>query len=237
MTRGELERCFGRLTEEDAAPGLRIFQPARGHRYGVEVYALAGFALGLGAPTPVPRARTAVELGCGSGVVSLLLARQGLSMRAWDRDPGWVELARASLARSPGARGGARFSVRDVREAQRAVPADVVVTNPPWFDPATGPLAEDPRRAAARSMLHGTVQDFVEIGLRLAPRVCVVTRAERLAELRLDGAYVARRAWLPGGKVGLVELRRGAGETVEEPLDAEAITAALRQPWRAARPG
>jgi tRNA1(Val) A37 N6-methylase TrmN6 len=236
VSRAELERCFGRLTEEDAAPGLRIFQPARGHRYGGEVYALAAFALGIGAPAPVPRALSAVELGSGSGVVSLLLARQGLQVRAWDRDPAWVELARASLARSPGARGGVKFSVRDIQALGRPGPADVVVTNPPWFDPAEGPVPADPRRATARAMLHGTVQDFVDVGLRLAPRVCVVTRAERLAELRLPGAHVARRAWLPGGKVGLVELRRGEGATVEEPLDVEAITAALRLPWRAVRP-
>ena len=236
MRRAELERAFGALTEEAAAPGVRIWQPARGHRYGGEVYALAAFALGIGSSAAVPPPRTAIELGSGSGVVSLLLARQGVAVRAWDRDPAWVELSRASLARSPGARGGVKFSVRDVRALGRPGGADVVVTNPPWFDPASGPVADDPRRAAARSMIHGTVQEFVEAALDLAPRVCVVTRAERLAELRLDGAHVARRAWLPGGKVGLVELRPGPGVTTEENLDVGAVTEALRQPWSGGRP-
>jgi len=226
---------FGDLSEETPAPGLRVLQPRRGYRWGVEVYALAGFALGAGGPAGFPVAR-AIELGSGSGVVSLLLASRGVAVRGWERDPAWVALAQESARRST-VRGSVRFAVRDVRASTRARPADVVVANPPWFSPTAGPISPDDRKAAARTMLHGTVQDFVEIGLHLAPRVCVVTRAERLAELRLDNAYVARRTWLPGGKVGLVELRRGAGETVEEALDAEAITAALRQPWRAARPG
>ena len=156
-------------------------------------------------------------------------------MRAWDRDPAWIDLARVSLSRSPAATGAVRLSVRDVRDLGRVGGADVVVCNPPWFDPAEGPMAPDPRRAEARSMLHGTVQDFVDAALPLAPRVCLVTRAERINELRFPGAYIARRSWFPTGGVGLVELRPGEGTTVEEPLDLEAIYGELRAPWRAVR--
>ena len=235
LNRGEAEALFGALTEDTPAPGLRVFQPRRGYRYGVEVYALAGFALGIGAPAGMARPKSAIELGCGSGVVAFLLAREGVAVRAWDRDPGWIELARLSLARSPAATGAVRLSVRDVRDVGRAGGADLVVCNPPWFDPAEGPVAPDPRKAEARSMLHGTVQDFVDTALTLAPRVCVVTRAERLASLSLKGAHIARRAWMPSGGIGLVELRPGEGVTAEEPLDLDAIYAALRAPWRGVR--
>ena len=77
-------------------------------------------------------------------------------------------------------------------------------------------------------MLHGTVQDFVEAGLRLAPRVCVVTRPERVAELKLRSAYVARLASLPGGAVLLAEVRQGEGETVGETFDVPVAYAAFR---------
>ncbi len=230
-----MEKTFGALTEETPAPGLRILQPKRGYRWGVEVYALAGFALGIGAPAPVIRPKSAIELGTGSGVVAFLLGREGVAVRAWDRDPAWIDLARVSLSRSPAATGAVRLSVRDVRDLGRVGGADVVVCNPPWFDPAEGPMAPDPRRAEARSMLHGTVQDFVDAALPLAPRVCLVTRAERINELRFPGAYIARRSWFPTGGVGLVELRPGEGTTVEEPLDLEAIYGELRAPWRAVR--
>ncbi len=217
---------FGALTEETPAPGLRVLQPERGYRWGVEVYALAAFALGIGGPASVPAA-TAIELGAGSGIVSLLLASRGLTVRGWELDPAWVQLARASARRSR-FEGRVRFSVRDVRSPTRAAPADVVVCNPPWFAPAAGPRSPDPRKAAARTMLHGTVQDFVNAGLRLAPRVCLVSRPERVHELRFEGCFIARSAVLPGGAVTLAEVRHGEGTTVCEPFDLPAAYAAFR---------
>jgi tRNA1Val (adenine37-N6)-methyltransferase len=206
---------------------LRVAQPRRGYRWGVEVYALAAFSLGVGRAGPAIPASTAIEFGSGSGVVSLLLARLGLSVRAWERDPAWVALARRSARRSRYA-GRVTFRVGDIRRPTRAAPADVVVCNPPWFDPGSGPLAPDARKAAARTMLHGTVQDFVDRGLRLAPRVCVVSRPERLATLRLPGAHVARWAELPGGAVHLAEVRHGAGVGEREAFDVPTAYAFLR---------
>lgn len=222
-----MSAAFGPLSLESPAPGLAVYQPRRGYRWGVEVYALVGFALGIGAPAPVAFPPRVLELGAGSGIVSLLLASRGCRVRGWERDAEWVALARRSLRRSPAARGRVRFSVRDVRVGGGAA-ADVVVTNPPWFDPGAGPSSPDPRKASARTMLHGTVDEFVAIGLAAAPRVCVVTRVERLAGLRLDNAHVARRAWLRGAGVGVVEVRRGAGQAVEEALDLPTIYAQLR---------
>lgn len=222
-----LSAPFGELSEDTPAPGLRVLQPRRGYRWGVEVYALAAFALGDGGPRPFAVSR-AIELGAGSGVVSLLLASRGVAVRGWERDPAWVALARESARRSEFA-GSVRFTARDVRSPTRARPADVVVANPPWFSPSAGPVSPDDRKAAARTMLHGTVQDFVEAGLRLAPRVCVVTRPERVAELKPRGAHVARLASLSGGAVALAEVRQGEGTTVEEPFDVPAAYAAFRR--------
>lgn len=195
------------LTRETPAPGVVVWQPKRGYRYGVEVYALAAFALRGG------DARTAVDLGCGSGVVALLLASRGVTVRAVDRDPRWVALARRSAAES-----GLPVTVEqaDVRTLA-GPPVDLAVTNPPWFPPDE-PVPPDPWKAGARAMLHGDVRAFVEAGLRLAPRVCVVTRVER--ERDLAGLWIARRATL-GAKVLLVEVRPGEGETAEEPVDVE----------------
>lgn len=201
------------LTRETPAPGLVVWQPRRGYRYGVEVYALAAFALG-GGP-----ARTALDLGAGSGVVGLLLASRGLAVRAVERQPAWVALARRSAAES-----GVDLRVEegDVR-TWAGPPADLVVTNPPWF-PANEPVSPDPWKAASRSMLNGGVADFVAAGLRHAPRVCVVTRRER--ERDVPG-WIARRARL-GEEVVLLEVRPGEGATVDEPLDLPAAYALFR---------
>ncbi|MDP2310467.1 MAG: methyltransferase [Pseudomonadota bacterium] len=199
------------LTRDLPAPGVIVWQPKRGYRYGVEVYALAAFALGGG---PVA---TAIDLGCGSGVVGLLLASRGVRVTSVDREPRWVALARRNAGESD-------FPV-DVIEADvrtwSGPRADLVVTNPPWF-PANEPVSPDPWRAASRAMLHGDVRAFVEAGLRHAPRVCVVTRRER--ERDLVGLPLARRSRL-GGEVVLIEVAEGRGPLVEEPLDLRAAYA------------
>ena len=168
------------LTRDTPAPGVVVWQPRRGYRYGVEVYALAHFAL-------ASPAASAVDLGAGSGVVGLLLASTGVRVRAVERDLRWIDLARRSAEES-----GLAIEVEagDVREVGGAR-VDLVVTNPPWF-PADQTISPDDWKAGARAMLHGTVADFVAGGLRLAPRVCLVTRAER----ELGPVWVARRARL-----------------------------------------
>jgi tRNA1(Val) A37 N6-methylase TrmN6 len=199
------------LTRETPAPGLVVWQPKRGYRFGVEVYALAAFALGGGVPA------TAIDLGCGSGVVGLLLAWHGVRVTGVDREPRWTALARRSAAESgvPAA-----FVDADVR-AWDGARADLVVCNPPWFPPDE-PRSPDPWKAASRSMIHGDVRAFAEAGLRLAPRVCLVTRRER--ERDLVGLPLARRARL-GEEVVLLELRAGAAAVMDEPLDLPAAYA------------
>ena len=124
--------------------------------------------------------------------------------------PAWVELARRSLQDSGAAGERVQVVQGDVREWVGE--AQMVVCNPPWF-PAYLPRSPDPLRAASRSMLAGDVGDFVEAGLRVAPRVCVVTRPERMAALRAP----ARRAFF-GERLVLLEFRRSEGPTQEEVL-------------------
>ncbi|MBM4368947.1 MAG: hypothetical protein FJ102_22215, partial [Deltaproteobacteria bacterium] len=100
-------------------------------------------------------------------------------------------------------------------------PADVVVTNPPWFDPAQGPVSPNRHKAVARTMSIATVADFVDAGLCLAPRVCVVTRVERESMLCRPGSHLARRAEI-GTKLLLAEMRRGEGSCRAEEIDLAA---------------
>lgn len=192
------------LTRETPAPGVVVWQPRRGYRYGVEVYVLADFALRGG------DAHTAVDLGCGSGVIALLLASRGVAVTAVEREPRWVELARRSAADS-----GLPVDVVEADVRAWSGRADLAVANPPWFPPDE-PIPPDPWKATARAMLHGDVRAFAEAGLRAAPRACLVTRSERLRDL--GGLPITRLARL-GEKVVFVEL--GEGEFREEGLDVE----------------
>lgn len=194
------------LSCDHPAPGLRVWQPRRGFRYGVEAYLVAHFALMGGT------VRSAVDLGCGSGIIGLLLASQGVAVELVERDPRWLALISRSLADS-----GRSLPVHaaDVR-AWRGGPFDLAISNPPWFDP-TQPTSGDEWKANARAMRHGTVADFVRAGLSVAPRFCIVTRPERAADAVIPGVYLARQARV-GEQIWLGELRAGSGQTQDEDI-------------------
>jgi tRNA1(Val) A37 N6-methylase TrmN6 len=145
-----------------------------------------------------------------------------------DRQPQWISVARRNVLES---RVEAPVIEADVRDL--AGDWDLAVSNPPWFSPDE-PIPPDPWKAASRAMLHGRVADFVAAGLRVAPRVCVVTRIERMAELRSERGHLARVARF-GDKLVLAELRRGEGSCVEEAVDVAAAYA--RWPRVALVPG
>ncbi len=199
------------------APGVRCWQPRRGYRWGVEVYALAHFAL-----SSEPAPQSAADLGAGSGILGFLLAHVGLRVEAWERAPEWRE----ALARGVAESGlDVRVHAEDVRRVEGPRRFDVVVTNPPWFPPDQ-PRSPDPMRAACRSMIHGDTRAFVDAGLRLAPRVCLVTRPARRTDL--EGYEVRRQACL-GEHVLLVEIGEGPGSTAwPEPEALDLVAAYAR---------
>ncbi len=175
------------VTLDRPAPGLEIAQPARGFRYGAEAFWLAGFAL-----ETRPLARDALDLGTGSGIVALLLARAGLDVLGVDVRPEWAELWPRTLAGSA-PRGRVELRLADVLDVVAEV--DLVVSNPPYFPAGSGPSAPDPWKAAARTEAGATVADFVAASvrcLRVGGAACFVVPRDR--EDVVTGAPRARRA-------------------------------------------
>ncbi|SFR60231.1 tRNA1(Val) A37 N6-methylase TrmN6 [Yoonia tamlensis] len=173
---------------------LRIFQPRKGYRAGVDPVLLA-------ASIAARSGQTVLELGCGVGVASLCL---------WARVPGvmvtGVELQEeyAALARENALVNNADFTV--VQSDLRQLPADLrqkrfdhVIMNPPYFDRASSVAAKDAGRDVA---LAGDtpLADWLDIGARrVGPRgyLTIIQRMERLPEViaalegRL-GAFILR---------------------------------------------
>ena len=185
------------------APGLTIFQPRRGFRYSMDPFLLAGFVLEGGVPASV------LDVGSGSGVLALVLARAGVGeVHGVDVRPEWAPLQRASAAHS-----GLEIAWRtaDVRGLHTPRVA-CCVCNPPYFPPGAGPIGADPVRAHARHALAGDLDTLIPAMARLAPRVCLVLPASRAAEaatlLALAGRLVRRRLVL-GGRLALLD---GAGD-------------------------
>ncbi len=174
-------------TREQPAKGLVVYQPQRGFRYALEPFLLAAWALEGGHPEHV------LDVGTGSGIIGLLLARQGCSVVGIDVRPEWGPLAQRS-ARESGLK--FRFTKGDVRSYQEGS-FDLATLNPPYFPAHTGKISPDPWKAAARTELNGDLGALLRATALRAPRTCVVLDQRRVNEaeavLAQAGRSVRRR--------------------------------------------
>lgn len=202
------------LTRECPADGLVVWQPKRGFRYSLDAFCLAGWALEGGTPA------RALDVGTGSGVCALLLKHAGVAeVEGVDVQPGWIPLARRSAADSGL---DVHFTAADVRTLTPTTPFDLVLSNPPFREPSTGPVSPDPMRAAARHTLHGSLPALLHAMCALGPRVCVVLPQDRektaLASLAKWDRTLRRRCTL-GSRLVLLDARIASGPVEEETVD------------------
>ncbi len=176
-----MKRCRDR---GDAIPPIRVRQPEKGYRFSIDSVLLADFA------SPYC-GRSVLDLGTGSGVVLLLLARRcGLLERGVG-----VEIQRTLweyACRNIRENGfGERLSAirGDLREEiPGLVPRsfDLVVANPPYRRVGEGRRNPDPRKEIARHEVACTMADVFSAAERyLSPRgrFAVVCPPGRLPEL------------------------------------------------------
>lgn len=170
-------------TEELWVGGPRLIQREGVFRLGTDAVLLADFAAGFSA-------RKACDLGCGSGVISLLLAAgcPGLSVDAVDINPEAVALTEENAALN-GLEGRIRAINADIRALRGLLPAgdyDLVIANPPYFPSGSGKTAEARGIAIARAEAECSLADVTAAAGYLARwggHVFIVQRPERLAEL------------------------------------------------------
>ena len=195
-----------RATTDDALLGGQVSyrQPARGYRVGLEAPLLAAFARPPGRRPP----RTIIDLGSGPGAVGLCLAWRLPAARLTliERDPFHAELARHNLARNGlGERGQViEGEAIDSDAALGRGVADLVVSNPPWFDRSSGqPAATGATREAARGLTGEGFVPFCRAARQLlgrGGRCCLTAPASALTSLlealAAAGLVAKRMRWL-----------------------------------------
>lgn len=208
--------------------GGPLFRQAAQAPLGTDSVLLAAFAAGRGA--------RGIDLGCGSGILSLLLlwGSARLTMTGLEITEEAAAIARENLAQN-GLDGRGDIVTGDIRRVREQFPPgsfDLAVSNPPYFPCGGGASASDALRAGAREELDCTLDELCAAAAWLLPtggRFCLVYRPERLSELlvALTGhglepkrlRLCCHRAERPPSLV-LVEARRGGrpGLTVEPTL-------------------
>ena len=178
------------------------------------------------------------DLGCGTGLLSLLLLQRQPELRVTGLDiqPEAVRLAGLAAGEN-GLEDRLRFCLGDLREPVLPAGAyDLVICNPPYYPPGSGPLPREEARRAARTEWACTLEDVCRAAARLlrwGGALCLVHKPERLTDLlctlRGTGLEPKRlRLVSPRPEAApsllLLEARRGGrpGLALEPPLLQEA---------------
>ncbi|WP_375459797.1 tRNA1(Val) (adenine(37)-N6)-methyltransferase [uncultured Enterovirga sp.] len=164
---------------------LRLLQPRRGHRAGTDAVLLAATA-------EIRPGDHVVDLGSASGAVGLMAAiRVGATrLSLVEREAILVTLARRNIS-SNGLEDRAAAYQADLFADRRTLRsagladgmADVVLTNPPFFEPG-GRTSPDPGRRSAHVMEGGDLGRWVASAnwlLRPRGRIWMIHRADALA--------------------------------------------------------
>ena len=159
---------------------LRIWQPVRGYRAGIDPVILA-------AATDASSGQSVLDLGCGVGVAALCLAARvpGLRITGLELQPVYAALARRNAAENCLDVDVIEGDVRSMPPVLHDRTFDHVIANPPYFDRTRGTRSSslDRETSLGESM---PLVDWIHSGVRrLAPKgvLHVIQRAERLPEL------------------------------------------------------
>ncbi|MDK3016968.1 tRNA1(Val) (adenine(37)-N6)-methyltransferase [Pseudodonghicola flavimaris] len=194
---------------------LRLWQPRRGYRAGVDPVLLA-------AAVPARAGQSVLELGCGAGAAILCLAARvpGLEATGVELQPGYAALARRNAADND-------LGLEVICADLAALPAELrrrqvdhVIANPPYYRAGAHTRAADSGRAVALGEAETPLALWLEVAARrLAPRgmLHMIQRTERLPEIlaacagRLGSLEVLPLAARAGRAPDLVILRARKG--------------------------
>jgi tRNA1(Val) A37 N6-methylase TrmN6 len=159
---------------------LRLRQPARGFRSGMDAMLLA-------AAVPAQPGESALELGCGAGAAVLALGTRvpGLTLTGLELQPAYAALARANATLNGLPLEVIEGDVAAPPPALRSRAFDHVLLNPPYHDRAASTRAQDPGRDLAHGGPAPLPAWLALAARRLRPggTLTLIQRAARLPEL------------------------------------------------------
>lgn len=172
--------------------GIRLIQETEGFRYGIDAVLLYDFASFY-----CPGARDIAELGCGNGIVSLLLCGQGQEGPA-DRHVTGIDFQAEAIGladRSAALNGltdRVRFLDQDIASIREDRPDlarsfDLVVSNPPYVARGSGIAGGGEARRRARQESTADLDAFIQTASWMlrgrGGSLCLVHRPSRLVDI------------------------------------------------------
>lgn len=162
---------------------IKLIQKKQGLTFGTDAYLLAAFI-------KEQKNATAVELGGGTGIISLLCAAKGKLGKIFcaEIQPSFADIIERN-ARLNGLYGKVIPLCRDIREIKSSdieKEADVVFSNPPYMKADSGKRNASDEKYIARHEICGDINDFCASAKRLLKHgglFYCVWRPDRLTDL------------------------------------------------------
>jgi len=216
----------------DTIRDIRLYQSRNGYRFSVYALLLYSFV-------NVPRTKRIADLGAGSGIVGLLLAKKypAAKVSLFELQERLSTLAKKNITlNSLGDRVNVvKADIREMKPSGTDSGMDcfnIAVSNPPFRKPKTGLISPEEERAIARHEIRLKLPELIHTVQRLLcskGRFFLIYHPERLTELvaslKERGLEVKRLRFvhshiLSGAKMVLVEAVKGGkgGAKVERPL-------------------
>ena len=158
---------------------LRLIQKTDGLTFGTDALLLAGYVSG--------KYKSALEIGGGTGIISMLLLTRKKAERAMAVE---VQEEFSSLIEKNAELNGLsdRLSVAlsDIRDYRSDEEYDLIFTNPPYMKTTSGRANELDKKNIARHEVFGDISDFTRAARRLLKfggTFAVVYRPDRLTDL------------------------------------------------------
>lgn len=162
--------------------GPRFCRSDRAFPLGTDSVLLADF-------TNSTHAKRALDIGCGAGVLTILLAQKasGAEVHGIELQPDSSSVCRENMTANHLNPAWIRTGdIRAHRTIYEAGSFDLVVSNPPYFAAGSGHPAPDDLRAIARDERNCTMEDLCQAAgylLKWGGLFSLVHRPERLSEL------------------------------------------------------
>lgn len=170
-------------TIDDLQNGYRLIQKKDAFRFGVDAVLLADFA-------DIKKSDSIVEMGTGTGIISILLhaKKQPKKITAIDIQEDMAEMAVRSMALN-NIQETIEVRCMDLKEAPSLLGKsqyDSVVTNPPYVKKECGIINPSETKAIARFEIACTLEDVVQSAkslIRPGGKFFMVHRADRLVDI------------------------------------------------------
>lgn len=170
----------------DTIAGVKIYQNKNGYRFSVDALLLYSFV-------DLKHVKKIADLGAGSGIVGILLAKkyQKAKVKLIELQESLASLAEKNIALN---NLGQKISlincnIKDIPSGIASLKADsfdLVVSNPPFRRQKTGLISPTDEKAIARHEIKLDINDIIKASFYLLKdkgRVCLIYHPSRIVEL------------------------------------------------------